>query len=61
MKTQQQIEQKYKEMLEYTKILDDKVNNPNKYPDITIQNIQELIEAREAQYQMNSLVEWILN
>ena len=61
MKTQQQIEQKYKEMLEYTKILDDKVNNPNKYPDITIQNIQELIEAREAQYQMNLLVEWILN
>lgn len=61
MKTQQQIEQKYKEMLEHTKILDDKVNNPNKYPHITIEDIQELVQAREAQYQINSLVEWILN
>ena len=61
MKTQQQIEQKYKEMLEYTKILDDKVNNPNKYPHITIEDIQELVEARETQHQINSLVEWILN
>lgn len=61
MKTQQQITEKYKEMLEYTKILDDKVNNPNKYPHITIEDIQELVQAREAQYQINSLVEWILN
>ena len=61
MKIQQEITEKYKEMLEHTKLLDDKVNNPDKYPDITIQNIQELVQAREAQYQINSLVEWILN
>ena len=61
MKTEQQIRDKYKEMLQYTEILDDKVQNPNKYKDITTENIQQYIKAREEQYQLNSLIEWILN
>jgi hypothetical protein len=61
MKTEQQIRDKYKEMLQYTEILDDKVQNPNKYKDITTENIQQHIKAREEQYQLNSLIEWILN
>lgn len=61
MKTEQQIREKYQEMLKHTEDLDDMVNNPNKYKDITTENIQQHIKAREEQYQLNSLIEWILN
>ncbi len=61
MKTENEIREKYEKMLKHTEDLDDMVNNPSKYSGITTENIQQHIKAREEQYQLNSLIEWILN
>jgi hypothetical protein len=61
MKTEKEIKEKYEEMLKHTEDLDDMVQNPNKYSGITIENIQDHIKVREEQYQMNALINWILN
>lgn len=61
MKTEQQIREKYEEMLKPTEDLDDIVQNPNKYSGINIENIQDYIKIREEQYKMNDLIKWILN
>lgn len=60
MKTENEIREKYQEMLKHTEDLDDMVNNPNKYISSNVENIQKCIEAREQQYQMNALIEWVL-
>ena len=61
MKTEKEIKEKYEEMLKHTEDLDDMVNNPSKYDEINVENIQKHIDAREQQYQMNALINWILN
>ena len=61
MKTEKEIKEKYKEMLEHTELLMDKVRNPDKYDDVTIENIQEHIKNENEQHQMNDLINWILN
>ena len=61
MKIEQQIREKYEEMLKHTEDLNDMVQNPNKYSGINIENIQDHIRIREEQYKMNALIEWILN
>jgi hypothetical protein len=60
MKTENEIREKYEKMLKHTEDLDDMVNNPSKYSGINIENIQDHIQIREEQYQMNALIEWIL-
>ena len=60
MKTENEIREKYQEMLKHTEDLDDMVNNPNKYSGVNLENIQDHIRIREQQYQMNALIEWIL-
>jgi hypothetical protein len=61
MKTEKEIKEKYEEMLKHTEDLDDMVKNPGIYSGITIENIQKHIRIREEQYQMNDLINWILN
>jgi hypothetical protein len=61
MKIEKEIREKYEEMLEHTELLMDKVRNPDKYDDVTIENIQEHIENENEQHQMNALINWILN
>jgi hypothetical protein len=61
MKTEKEIREKYEEMLEHTKLLMDKVRNPNKYGDANIENIQEHINNENEQHQMNSLMNWVLD
>ena len=61
MKIEKEIKEKYKEMLEHTELLMDKVRNPDKYDDVTIENIQEHIENENEQHQMNALIKWVLN
>ena len=61
MKIEKEIKEKYKEMLEHTELLMDKVRNPDKYDDVTIENIQEHIENENEQHQMNALINWVLN
>jgi hypothetical protein len=61
MKTEKEIREKYEEMLKHTEDLDDMVKNPGIYSGITIENIQKHIRIREEQYQMNDLINWILN
>lgn len=61
MKTEKEIKEKYEEMLGHTELLMDKVRNPDKYDDVTIENIQEHIENENEQHQMNALINWILN
>jgi hypothetical protein len=61
MKTEQQIREKYDEMLEHTKLLMDKVRNPDKYEDVNIDNIQEHINGENEQHSMNALIEWVLD
>jgi hypothetical protein len=61
MKTEKEIKEKYEEMLKHTEDLDDMVKNPSKYDGINIENIQNHIRIREEQYQMNALINWILN
>lgn len=61
MKTEQQIREKYDEMLENTKLLMDKVRNPDKYDDVNMGNIQEHINSENKQHSMNALMEWVLD
>jgi len=61
MKTEKEIREKYEEMLKHTEDLDDMVKNPSKYDGINVENIQNHIRIREEQYQMNALINWILN
>ena len=61
MKIEKEIKEKYKEMLEHTELLMDKVRNPDKYDDVTIENIQEHLENENEQHQMNALINWVLN
>jgi len=61
MKTEQLIREKYDEMLEHTKLLMDKVRNPDKYEDVNVDNIQEHINNENGQHSMNALVEWVLD
>jgi hypothetical protein len=61
MKTEQQIRKKYDEMLENTKLLMDKVRNPDKYDDVNMGNIQEHINSENEQHSMNALMEWVLD
>ena len=61
MKIEKEIREKYEEMLEHTELLMDKVRNPDKYDDVTIENIQEHIENENEQHQMNALINWVLN
>ena len=61
MKTEEEIREKYEEMLEHTELLMDKVRNPDKYDDVNIENIQEHIKNENEQHQMNVLINWILN
>ena len=61
MKTEKEIKEKYKEMLEHTELLMDKVRNPDKYDDVIIENIQEHIKNENEQHQMNALINWVLN
>jgi hypothetical protein len=61
MKIEKEIKEKYEEMLEHTELLMDKVRNPDKYDDVTIENIQEHIKNENEQHQMNALIDWILN
>jgi hypothetical protein len=61
MKTEQQIREKYDEMLEHTKLLMDKVRNPDKYEDVNIDNIQEHINGENEQHSMNALMKWVLD
>jgi hypothetical protein len=61
MKTEKEIREKYEEMLKHTEDLDDMVNNPSKYDKINVENIQNHIRIREEQYQMNALINWVLN
>jgi hypothetical protein len=61
MKTEEQIKKKYKEMLEHTKLLTDKYQNPNNHDDVNVHNIQEHIRNANEQFSMNSLIEWVLD
>ena len=61
MKTEKEIREKYKEMLEHTELLMDKVRNFDKYNDVTIKNIQEHVQNENEQHQMNALINWVLN
>ena len=61
MKTEKEIIEKYDEMLKHTELLMDKVRNPDKYDDVTIENIQEHIKNENEQHQMNVLIKWVLN
>lgn len=61
MKTEKEIREKYKEMLEHTELLMDKVRKFDKYNDVTIENIQEHIQNENEQHQMNALINWVLN
>ena len=61
MKTEKEIIEKYDVMLKHTELLMDKVRNPDKYDDVTIENIQEHIKNENEQHQMNVLIKWVLN
>jgi hypothetical protein len=43
MRTEKEIREKYEEMLKHTELLMDKINNPDKYDDVNIENIQKNI------------------
>ncbi len=61
MKTEEQIREKYNQMLEHTELLMDKVRNPDKYDDVNIDNIRDHIRGENEQHSMNALMEWILD
>ena len=61
MKIEKEIREKYDDMLKHTELLMDKVRNPDKYDDVTIENIQEHIKNENEQHQMNALIKWVLN
>ncbi len=48
-------------MLEHTKLLTDKYQNPNNHDDVNVNNIQEHIRNANEQFSMNSLIEWVLD
>ena len=48
-------------MLKHTELLVDKLNNPDKYDDVNIENIQERINGTYEQHNLNALMKWILN
>ena len=60
MRTETEIREKYDEMLKHLELLMDKVRNPDKYDDVTIENIQEHINGENEQHSMNALMKWIL-
>jgi len=60
MKTEKEIREKYDYMLKHTELLMDKVRNPDKYDDVTIENIQEHINVENGQHSMNALMKWVL-
>jgi len=48
-------------MLKHTELLVDKLNNPDKYDDVNIENIQEHINGTNEQHHLNALIKWVLN
>jgi len=60
MRTETEIREKYDEMLKHLELLMDMVRNPNKYDDVTIENIQEHINGENEQHSMNALMKWVL-
>jgi hypothetical protein len=60
MRTETEIREKYDEMLKHLELLMDKVRNSDKYDDVTIENIQEHINAENEQHSMNALMKWVL-
>ena len=61
MKSEEQIKRKYVEMLEHTKLLVDKYENPNNHDDVNVMNINQHIQNANEQFSMNSLIEWVLD
>ena len=61
MRTEKEVREKYDEMLKHTELLVDKLNNPDKYDDVNIENIQEHINGTYEQHHLNALMKWILN
>ena len=61
MRTEKEIRKKYEEMLKHTELLMDKLNNPDKYDDVNMENIQEYINSSYEQHSMNALIKWVLN
>jgi hypothetical protein len=61
MKTEEQIREKYNQMLEHTELLKDRVRNPDRHSDVNINNFHDYIIAENAQHSMNALMEWILD
>ena len=57
MRTKEELEEKYKEMLANTEKLKKSVHNPT---DETIEEIQEAIKHLNEQYGLNALMEWVL-
>jgi hypothetical protein len=60
MRTEIEIREKYDKMLKHLELLMDKVRNSDKYDDVTIENIQEHINAENEQHSMNTLMKWVL-
>ena len=58
MKTDLEIKQKYDEMLKHTEYLMGLIENS---PDLTNDQIKEIICEQNAQHQMNALIRWVLN
>jgi hypothetical protein len=61
MKTEEQIREKYNQMLEHTELLKDRVRNPDRHSDVNINNFHDCIRNENAQHSMNALMEWILD
>lgn len=58
MKTEKEIIEKYDEMLKHTEYLMGLIENS---PDLTNDQIKEIICEQNAQHQMNALMRWVLN
>jgi len=54
MKTEKEVREKYEEMLKHTELLMDKLNNPDKYDDVNMENIQEYINSSYEQNHLNA-------
>ena len=48
-------------MLEHTKLLTDKYENPNNHDDVNVHNIHEHIRNANEQFSMNALMRWVLD
>jgi len=59
MRTESEILEKYKEMMEHTIILEKIKNNPPE--NTTYEDIIYINNELNSQYQMNALIDWILN